>query len=130
MFCSFSAIADQCCLHGTLQLSLISRQPWERGVCGSNTVLWDTAPGWAERSEKLLQVASLHPCEYMSSEGLAVSGQGKVAAAKRKLPSSKKGWRDIGCMTGRGESIGGKCPGSCSQVCCSLIRKCSYGQAN
>lgn len=102
--CSFSAIVARCYLPGTLQLGLVSWQPWEHGSCSSNVVFWGAglAPGWAERGGKLLQVGSLQPCEYMSSGELAVSGQGKAAAAKRKLPSCMKGWREVDWMTVKG----------------------------
>lgn len=100
--CSFSAIAGQRCL-------ALCRSATSVGKPGSlaaevQTLFWGTglAPGWAERGGKLLKVGSLHPCEYMSSEELAVSGQGK-AAAKRKLPSSKKSWREIDWMTVKGK---------------------------
>lgn len=67
-----------------------------------------------QRGGKLLQVVSLHPCEYMSSEELAVSGQGKAAAAMRKLPSSMKGWREVDCMTVKGRVWAEKCAYKCA----------------
>lgn len=107
--CSFSAIACRCCLPGILHFAfwwgisaLLASSPGSVAA-GVQTLFYGALAVHqaGQRGGKLLQVGSLHPCEYMSSEELAVSRQGKAAATKRKLPSSKQGWREVDWMTGR-----------------------------
>lgn len=98
--CSFSAIADQCCLPDTAvwRRQLAAMGVWQLQFKHCFLGHWPCTRLGRERWE----VGSLCPCEYVLSEELAVSGQGKAAAAKRKLPSSKKGWREVDWMTVKG----------------------------